>query len=295
MNRREALDILSILPLDQVEEMSCGIRSAGFGKRVDLCAIVNAKNGACSEDCAFCAQSGNAGDPMMELDQLIEKHRSNSDAGVHRFSTVTSGRGLSGKEFQRICDAASMGSGYCPMCASLGILGFKELRELCAAGVSRYHHNLETSSDFFPSICTTHSWDQRVMTVRRAKLAGMSVCSGGIIGLGESDQDRVDLAYSLKELEVDSIPLNFYVPVQGAKIKEHDLSTEKLLRIIAMFRMVNQSAELRICAGRDRLGEMKEKIFSFGVTGIMTGTLLTTGGSQFEDDLDLIQQAGFTA
>ncbi|MCK5131394.1 MAG: biotin synthase BioB [Candidatus Sabulitectum sp.] len=293
MNRQEALDILTVLPLEQVEEMCSGVRSAGFEDKVDLCAIVNAKNGACSEDCGFCAQAGNAGNPMLGLEELVEEHRSNSDAGVHRFSTVTSGRGLSGEEFGRICEAASMGSGYCSLCASLGILGFSELRKLHAAGVSRYHHNLETSSAFFPSVCTAHSWGDRAMTVRRAKLAGMSVCSGGIIGIGESDEDRIDLAYSLKELEVDSIALNFYVTVEGARVAGEDLSGEKLLRIIGMFRMVNPSAELRVCAGRARLGEMSEKMFSFGVTGIMTGTLLTTGGSQFEDDLDLILRAGF--
>ncbi len=293
MNRQKALDILTVLPLTEIEDMCSSLRSARFGNMVDLCAIVNAKNGACSEDCAFCAQSGNQGEPMMGLDELIDAHHSNSDAGIHRFSTVTSGRGLFGKEFQRVCDAASAGSGYCPLCASLGILGFKELKLLHAAGVSRYHHNLETSSAFFPSICTTHSWDERAITVRRAKLAGMSVCSGGIIGIGESDEDRIDLAFSLLELEVNSIALNFFVPVEGVSITGEDISTEKLLRIIGMFRMVNPSAELRICAGRDRLDEMSKKMFSFGVTGIMTGTLLTTEGSQYEDDLDLIQRAGY--
>ncbi|MCK5785160.1 MAG: biotin synthase BioB [Candidatus Sabulitectum sp.] len=293
MNRQNVLEILTTTPLDQVEIMCNDLRSARFGNRVDLCAIVNAKNGACSEDCAFCAQSGSRGEPMMELDELINTHHSNSDAGVHRFSMVTSGRGLWGKEFQRICDAASAGSGYCQLCASLGILGFRELKLLHAAGVSRYHHNLETSSAFFPSVCTTHNWDERAMTVRRAKLAGMSVCSGGIIGMGESDEDRIDLAFSLLELEVDSIALNFFVPVEGVSVEGENLSTEKLLRIIGMFRMVNPSAELRICAGRNKLDEMSEKMFSFGVTGIMTGTLLTTEGSQFEDDLDLLRRAGY--
>ena len=295
MNREEALEILTVIPLGRLEKMCTTVRLSVFGKKVDLCAIVNAKNGACSEDCAFCAQAGNLGESMMGLNELIDAHHSNSHAGIQRFSTVTSGRGLSGKEFQRICDFASAGSGYCPLCASLGILGFRELKLLHAAGVSRYHHNLETSSAFFPSICTTHSWDQRAMTVRRAKLAGMSVCSGGIIGMGESDEDRIDLAFSLLELEVDSIALNFFVPVKGVSVTSEYLSAEKLLRIIGMFRMVNPSAELRICAGRNKLDAMCEKMFSFGVTGIMTGTLLTTEGSRYENDLDLIQRAGYQA
>ncbi len=294
MNRQDALKILTSMPLSNVETMCSHIRKTKFGNKVDLCSIINAKNGACSEDCTFCAQSGTAGDPMKSVEEIIDQHRLNSDAGIHRFSTVTSGKTLSGEEFERICSAAAVGSGYCPLCASLGILGFKELKQLFAAGVSRYHHNLETSSAFFPSICTTHSWDERAMTVRRAKLAGMSVCSGGIIGIGESDEDRIDLAFSLLELEVDSIALNFFVPVDGVSVTGEDLSTEKLLRVIGMFRMVNPSAELRICAGRDRLGEQSEKMFSFGVTGIMTGTLLTTGGSQYEDDLDMIEKTGYT-
>ena len=294
MTRHNAQEILTVLPLDKVEEMCSSLRSVRFGNKVDLCAIVNARNGACSEDCSFCAQSGSEGSPMLKVEELVEEHCSHSAAGISRFSTVTSGRGLSGSDLETICEAASMGSGNCPLCVSPGILNFRDMKQLHAAGVSRYHHNLETSSAFFPSVCTTHSWDDRAMTVRRARLAGMSVCSGGIIGIGESDDDRIDLAFSLRELEVESIALNFYVPVPGARISGEDLSGEKLLRIIGMFRMVNPTAELRVCAGREKLGELSSKMFSFGVTGIMTGTLLTTGGSQFEDDLDLIQQSGFS-
>jgi biotin synthase len=176
----------------------------------------------------------------------------------------------------------------------LGILGLRELQKLKAAGVTRYHHNLETSRAFFPSVCTTHNWDERVMTVRRAKLAGMSVCSGGIIGMGESDEDRLDLAFSLKELEVDSIALNFYISVNGATAAAEHLSEEKLLRIIGMFRMVNPKAELRVCAGRSQLSRLADRIFSFGVTGVMTGTLLTTGGSRLRTDIEQIHKAGFT-
>ena len=294
MTRQTAHDILSSLPLDAVEQMCSIKRSEKFGNKVELCAILNARNGDCSEDCAFCAQAGSSGTPMMNLYEIIDEHRSTSDAGINRFSMVTSGRGLDGTDFETICEAASAGSGYCPLCASLGILSFSDLKKLHAAGVSRYHHNLETSSSFFPSICTTHSWEDRAMTVRRAKLAGMSVCSGGIIGIGESDEDRVDLAFSLRELEVDSIALNFFVPVKGSAMEGENLSEEKILRIIGMYRMVNPTAELRICAGRDNLGEMAHKMFSFGVTGIMTGTLLTTTGSQYEDDLDLIMTTEFS-
>jgi len=293
MNRTESLQILSSVPLDELSSWCNSVRSSVFGQRVDLCAIVNAKNGACSEDCAFCAQSRSSGEQMLELETLVEAHRQTTEAGIHRFSTVTSGRGLSGMEFRRICEAASLGRDYCPLCASLGILGLTELNELHDAGVSRYHHNLETSEAFFPSICTTHTWAERVTTVQRAKLSGMSVCSGGIMGMGESDDDRVELAFSLRDIEVDSIALNFFVPVGAATVQAEKLSPEKLIRIIAMFRLVNPDSELRICAGRAGLEEMGDRMFSFGVTGIMTGTLLTTSGSQLENDLNLIDRTGF--
>jgi biotin synthase len=295
MNKSEALDILFNYPLDELSSRCSSVRFSRFGNRVDLCAIVNAKNGGCREDCAFCAQSRTASDSMLELEALVEAHRQTTEAGVHRFSTVTSGRGLSGDDFRRICEAASRGRNYCPLCASLGILGLSELTELHSAGVSRYHHNLETSEKFFPFICSTHSWAERVTTVQRAKMTGMSVCSGGIMGIGESDTDRSELAFSLRDIEVDSIAINFYVPVEGARVKAEKLSPEKLLRIIALFRLVNPSAEIRVCAGRAGLEELGEKMFSFGVTGIMTGTLLTTIGSQLEQDIDLIHRTGYKA
>jgi len=294
MNREEAAGILTYLPMDRVEGRCTEARLSAFGNKAELCAIINAKNGACPEDCTFCAQSRATGTPMLPARDIVEAHQAALEAGVHRFSMVTSGRGLAGKEFELICEAAAQSRVNGLLCASLGILGFSELQKLKNAGVSRYHHNLETSQAFFPSVCTTHSFDERAMTVRRAKLAGMSVCSGGIIGMGESDEDRLDLAFSLKELEVDSIALNFYVSVEGATAVAEHLSEEKLLRIIGMFRMVNPKAELRVCAGRSQLGKSVDRMFSFGVTGLMTGELLTTDGSLPGSDLDLIQKAGLT-
>ncbi len=293
MNRNRAMDILNTLPLSKIKSDCLKIREAGFGKKVNLCAIINAKNGACSENCTFCAQAGSDGEAILSADYILAAHKSHSEAGVQRFSTVTSGRKLSGDDFEHICKVASLGKDYSPMCASLGILTLSELRTLKESGISRYHHNLETSASFFPSICTTHSWKQRAQTVSNAKLAGMSVCSGGIMGIGESDEDRIDLAFSLRELQVDSIAINFYVPVEGATVNAEKLSKEKMLRIIGMLRLVNPEAELRICAGRFLFGEVEKDIFSFGITGIMTGCLLTTEGSQLEKDYELINEAGY--
>jgi biotin synthase len=295
MKKAEALEILSSASLNELQYKCSLARNSSFGKSVDLCAIISAKTGGCTEDCAFCSQSGSSDSEMLGLDELHQAHISATEAGIHRFSPVTSGGSPSREEFERICEMAAMGRDLCPLCASLGILDMAMLRELKAAGVSRYHHNLETSMNFFPTICSTHTWRERVETVERAGNAGLSVCSGGIMGIGESDIDRVDLAFSLNELEVDSIALNFYLQVPGATVSASGLTSEKMLRIIALFRLVNPESEVRICAGRAKLEEQAGLIFSFGATGIMTGTLLTTEGTMLEQDIDLISKAGFRA
>lgn len=288
------MGILRGIPLREIEERCSALRRDTFGRKVDLCSIVNARRGACTENCAFCAQSRSEGRPMLDLDDLNSAHRSATRIGVNRFSAVTSGRDLSGVEFQRICRMAEIGRDLCPLCASLGILDGPRLRRLKDAGVSRYHHNLETSRSFFGKVCTTHSWQERAETVEKAMEEGLSVCSGGIMGVGEEDGDRVELAFSLKELEVDSIALNFFIPVEGSGISPDKLTPEQMLRIVALFRLVNPDSEVRICAGREMLGEEGERIFDLGATGIMTGELLTTEGSLPRNDIELISRAGYT-
>jgi len=292
LRKAEALEVLQSVPLDEVRNMCAAGRSA-FGRTVDLCAIMNARNGGCRENCGFCAQSGVPGGIMEDADTLNSVHRRASATGIGRFSIVTSGGKVGTKELDTVCQAASMGNGLSPLCASLGLLELDELKQLKDAGFTRYHHNLETSERYFPSVCITHSWEQRVSTVEAASRAGLSVCSGGIMGIGESDEDRVDLALALAELPVSSIALNFYVPVDGARISEEYLSPEKRLRITAMFFLVNPVREVRICAGRKGFGDMEGMVFDFGATGIMTGDLLTTAGSSLEDDRRLIEEAGY--
>ncbi len=285
--------MLQSVPLDEVRDMCAARRRSAFGKRVDLCAIVNARNGGCSENCAFCAQSGVPGGIMENAGTLNSVHGRASAAGIGRFSIVTSGGKAGAEELETVREAAGMGSELCPLCASLGLLDADEMKQLKDAGFTRYHHNLETSERYFPSVCTTHSWKQRVSTVEAASQAGLSVCSGGIMGIGESDEDRVDLALALSELPVDSLALNFYVPVEVARISGEYLSPEKRLRITAMFFLVNPGREVRICAGRKGFGDMEGMVFDFGATGIMTGDLLTTAGSSLEDDRRLIEEASY--
>lgn len=294
MNQSEALSVLSAVPIDELRSICLETRRQHFTRQIRLCTIINCRNGACSEDCGFCAQSHSQGSEMLGLEELRKEHKYVTDAGISRFSAVTSGRGLSWPELGTICQLAENGRDLCPLCASLGIVSRSKLKALKKAGVSRYHHNLETSERFFPRICTTHTWKERLETASAAREEGLSLCSGGIIGIGESDFDRVSLAFVLKELKADSIALNFFLNVPGTKISGKFLSREKLLRIIALFRLVNPQAELRVCAGREKLEESADLMFDFGVTGLMTGSLLTTGGSETAKDRELIIEAGYT-
>ena len=295
MNRDDAFEVLGDIPLEELEILCSSVRNDLAGNRVDLCSIINARSGACSEDCAFCAQSRSPGSSMLTLHDLTNAHKAATEAGIKRFSAVTSGKGLEDRELRRICEMAKQGRDLCSLCVSLGILDTEHLKKLKQCGIKRYHHNLETSRNYFPKICSTHTWDEREATIRSAKSAGLEVCSGGIFGMGETDEDRIDLAFSLSELEVDSVALNFFVPVSGIKITPEKLPLEKMLRIIALFRLLDPCWEVRICAGRSGFGDFEERIFSFGATGIMTGELLTTEGSSLVRDNELIARAGFTA
>ena len=298
-----ALEIL-LTPDDRIQallSLSEGKRSArGFPGGISLCCIINAKSGDCTEDCSFCAQSSvcSAPDksyPMMDSCRILSERKKAGEQGAGHFSIVTSGGSPAEKELTDICETISSGGDEKPLwCASLGILSLRQLRLLKGAGLRRYHHNLETERTYFPRICTTHSWQDRANTVRMAKVAGLEVCSGGIIGLGESLRQRVNMAFQLRDLEVDSIALNFLIPLEGTGIipgREH-ISPADMLKTVIMFGMVCPDSELRLCAGRGMLGEYEIEMFRAGVTGIMSGDLLTTSGSRFQDDLDLLEAAG---
>jgi len=281
--------------------LSEGIRAArGSSGEISLCTIINAKSGDCTEDCSFCAQSSFSSSPhksypMMDGCRILSARKKAFEHGAEHFSIVTSGRSPTEKELAHICETISRGEGEKPFwCASLGILSLRQLRLLKDAGLRRYHHNVETERTFFPEICTTHTWQERVDTVRMAKAAGLEVCSGGIIGLGESLPQRVNMAFELRELEVDSIALNFLIPLEGTKFttRWENISPFDMLKTVIMFGMVCPDSELRICAGRGMLAEYEKEIFRAGVTGIMTGDLLTISGSGFQEDIELLAAAG---
>lgn len=278
----------------RIQEFFCG-------KEIDLCTIMNAKSGECTEDCKFCAQSSHYKTDIetFELtgkEEVIKLAKENEDEGVNRFSLVTGSRDVTGDDFEKIVDIYEHLEKEVNMdlCASLGILDYERLSRLRKKGITMYHHNLETSRDYYKKICTTHSYDERVETIKHAKASGMSVCSGGIIGLGESVRDRVSLAFELKELEVESIPINVLNPVKGTPLEnERPLSQNEILKTIAIFRLVNPNSYIRLAGGRNLIDENGKKCFESGANATITGNYLTTSGNKICDDKDMINELDY--
>lgn len=267
---------------------------------VDLCSIINAKSGACPEDCSYCAQSSKSKTeiaiyPLLQNDVILEKAREAKEAGVKRFCIVTSGRKTDKNEIKKIASIiTNIRNMELLPCATLGILNKAELLLLKENGLERYHHNLETSERFFPEICRTHTYYDKLKTIEAAKSAGISVCSGGIFGMGETWQDRIDMAFAVKELNIDSIPLNFLIPVKGTSMSDRDsLHPFEALKIISLYRFILPEKEIRVCGGRiQTLGEFNSWVFMAGADSLLTGNYLTTTGRTYKDDLMLIEKHG---
>jgi biotin synthase len=264
------------------------IRHRFQGKAIDLCAIVNAKSGRCSEDCAFCAQSAHYAAqapayPLMGLEEMLAAADRAAACGASRFSLVTSGRGITNsKELEQICRAVSAltQTGRLRPCASLGLLTPETAATLRKAGLVRYHHNIETAPSFYPSICRTHSIEARLGTIRQAQAAGLEVCSGGILGLGETWEQRVEMAFTLRDLGVDSVALNFLNPIPGTPLAGREpLPPLEILKSIALFRFILPRADVRTCGGREKgLRTLQPLMYLAGCNGTMVGNYLTTEG-----------------
>lgn len=304
LSREEALSLADVTGPDILDLFASAnkIRQHFKGNIIGLCSIANAKSGACPEDCSFCAQSsGSKAEievyPLLSKEIVIQKAMEVKDSAIKRFSIVTSGRKVSRKNLTEIAGMISEISklGILP-CASLGLLNAEELLMLKSAGLDRYHHNLETSKGFFPRICSTHTFSDKIKTIEAAKSVGLSVCSGGIFGMGETWQDRIDMAFSLKELDIDSVPINFLIPVKGTPLAHRKrLHPFDALKIVGLYRFVLPRKEIRICGGRIQiLGEFNSMLFLAGADGMISGNYLTTQGRNPEDDLRLIQTYGFT-
>lgn len=277
------------------------LKELTFGSRVSLCAIINAKSGRCAENCAFCAQSGHFQTnapvyPLKSRADIVAGAMQAEHEGSHCYGIVTSGTRLApGTEWDEVLAAIREIRQKCRIepSASLGLLDAAMAAQLAEAGCVTYHHNLETARSFFPRICTTHDYEADIATVRLAKEAGMKVCCGGILGLGETLEQRIELARTLRELAVDSVPLNFLNPIPGTPLEgRRELTPLDCLRSIALFRYFLPATPIRVCGGREaNLREFQSWIFMVGASGTMIGNYLTTTGRDRETDLQMLRDA----
>jgi biotin synthase len=288
-------------PLDAVTLLFAAAdmtRGRFFGGMVDPCALMNVKSGGCSEDCAFCAQSShNSADVAAQgLSPPADIIRRCKEAWAKNlpFCVVSSGKRLDKKEFQSLCKALSECGGGGEKHASLGILGEDDFKALRDAGVVCYNHNLETSRSFFDKIVTTHTYDERVDTVKRAKAAGLKVCCGGIFGMGETWEHRIELCLELRDLGVDTVPINFLNAVPGTRAEPLNEPPLELLKIISLFRLAMPRSTIKVCGGREKnLGPLQSLIFYAGANGYITGGYLTTLGAGIDADDKMIEMLGF--
>jgi len=297
----EALELASETEPTILYQAADRLRREIHGDHFDLCSIINARSGKCSENCSFCAQSSRYQTEietydMVSYEELRRQGLENESLGVARYSMVTAGREVSA------ADVESFASMYGQLghesdlffCASMGFLTPEKAAALAASGVKRYHCNLETCRSFFPRICTTHTWEEKVATIEIARQAGMDICSGGIIGLGETFEQRLELAFELRELDVFSIPINILTPISGTPLGELEpLGLSEVLKCIAMFRFINPRAVVRLAGGRALLGDDQYRCFESGANGAIVGNYLTTAGNSIREDLQMINSLGF--
>ncbi len=303
LTREEAFALAGWPPKKLAELLALArqVREHFVGNEVELCSIINARSGLCSEDCRFCAQSsryktGAESYPLIGPEKALEKARRVEAAGARRFALVTSGRSIGGRDFERVLEIYRVlrAETRLELCASLGIIDQDKAQRLREVGVTTYHHNLETSRSYFPNICTTHTFAERVATIRAAQSAGLEVCSGGIIGLGETMADRLEMVLELRELGVNSIPVNILNPIPGTPLAgQKPLPVEEILKTLALFRLIMPGAIIRLCGGREpALGERQREALEVAINGLMIGNYLTTRGNEIQKDLDMIAAAG---
>lgn len=303
ISRDQALMIAEASPDETLDiiVLAAKIRQRFRQTRVFKCAIINAKSGMCPEDCAFCAQSSHHCTSvdtyeLLSAEELEQTGLAMAAAGASNYSVVTSGTALTDTDIETVCRVARRlkAKTDLTLCASVGLLSPEAARQLKNAGVSRYHHNLETARSHFDEICSTHRYDDDIDTVKIAKSAGMVVCSGGIFGMGESWAQRVELAFTLKDLEVDSVPINFLNPIEGTRLADQErLPPMEALKVIALYRFIHPQKDITICGGREAtLKDFQSWVFTAGANGLMIGNYLTTKGRHIEMDLEMIEALG---
>jgi len=290
-----ALEILNVKNEDfpMVMGYANKLRVKTQGEKIRLCNILNAKSGACSEDCAFCAQSGHHNTQAEVYDMLdgeiIAKKYNETPPEIRCFGVVTSGEGLDDKEIDVFVETIKKNHGKIEWSGSLGIISDEELLKLKNAGMTRYHHNIETAKSYYPKICSTHSWEIRRDMAVRAKKMGLNLCCGGIMGVGESKEQRIELAMQLNEIGSDIIPMNFLVAIKGTKLEnESPIKPMDILKAVSMFRFVNPMAEIKVAGGRVHLHDLQSMVFFAGANSLITGNLLTTPNCNLETDKKML-------
>ena len=301
INREEALRLADV-PLKELTEAADEIRFRFCGRTFDMCTIINGKCGKCSEDCKYCAQSVHyhtactGAYELLSTEKLVEQAKYNAEQGVLRYSIVTSGKRLSEREVDAVCESIReiRGRVGISVCVSFGLLSEKQFKKLKSAGASRVHCNLETSERYFPQVCTTHTYIDKIETLKAARRAGLDICSGGILGLGENMEDRVDMVLTARELGVKSVPVNLLNPIPGTPYEHNTvLTNDELCRTAAVFRFLIPDASIRLAGGRGLLGDKGETCFKSGANAAISGDMLTTTGITVQTDMELLKSIGY--
>lgn len=303
IEKPEAMNLINIDTEDEelmeaLFDFSKAVKEKFNDSTVNICSIMSGRVGACSEDCKFCAQSVHnktdieAAD-LPSYEEFKNVALSNEKSGVHRMSLVSSGKGATKKDLEKVGEYYRKLSEISDLhlCASLGILSVEELEGLRDSGVKMYHHNIETSRNYYKDIVSTHSFDDRIKTIENAKKAGLRICSGGIIGMGESLEDRVDFILELRELEVDSVPVNILDAIPGTPFEnKKPLSEKEILKTLAVFRIAYPKSEIRYAGGRKHLADYQKKGLEIAVNGMLSGDFLTTVGNNIAEDIQMIDE-----
>lgn len=300
ITKEEAMNLYE-QPLEELCESADQIRRKFCAEQFDICTIINGKSGRCSENCKFCAQSahnhtGADEYPLLPDEEIIAQARMNHEQGVLRYSIVTSGKRLSDAEVERMCGTVRKirDDVGIAVCVSFGLLNEAQFRKLKEAGVTRVHNNLESSRRNFPNVCTTHTFDDKIAAIRAAQAAGLTVCSGGIMGLGETAEDRIDMALTLRELGIKSVPVNMLNPIPGTPFENNPkLTGEDMRRIVAVYRFILPDASIRLAGGRGLLADKGKSCFTSGANAAISGDMLTTAGITTKTDMAMLDELGY--
>lgn len=296
-------EIINILnePLEELTVCANEIREHFCENKFDICTIINGKSGKCTENCKYCAQSMFYKTkieeyPLLDTKKIVDEAKYNAERGVLRYSIVTSGKRLSDNEVDKVCEAIKEIRKECDIsvCGSFGLLNREQFLKLKEAGLTRVHNNIETSKNNFCNVCTTHTFQDKLNAIKEAQSVGLNICSGGIIGLGESMEDRVDMAFTIREIGAKSIPINVLNPIKGTPYENNRILTnDEVCRVVAIFRFIIPDSSIRLAGGRGIFQDKGRQCFLSGANAVISGDMLTTSGVSIENDMKMIEELGY--